>query len=73
MTCAVWCWHDARVRASESRIAACRAAQQGKSTEAIRLTADAQRHDHIAEDWQGQVPDWQWADYWQQMREGLHA
>lgn len=63
MAVAVWCYDAARKRAFESRMAACKAAQKGDREEAIRLTADAQRHDRIAEDWQKHVPEWQWKIY----------
>lgn len=68
MASAVWCWEAARIRAFESRVKALDAAKRGDGAEAIRLTADAQKHDRIADDWRAHVPEWQWKIYWDYKR-----
>jgi hypothetical protein len=69
MVTAVGCYYAAREHAFTSRIQALAAAKRGDRTEAIRLTADAQHHDRIAEDWMKIVPDWQWKA-WNEEDEG---
>jgi hypothetical protein len=60
MASAIGMYYACRERAFTSRMAALKAAKEGRSEDAIALTRDAQRHDRLAEEWQAKVPEWQW-------------
>ena len=69
MPTAVGIYHACRECAFTSRVAALKAAQEGRGEDAIALTRDAQRHDRIAEAWQASVPEWQWQLGWSEGKE----
>ena len=60
MASAIGMYHACRERAFTSRMAALKAAKEGRGEDAIALTRDAQKHDQLAEEWQAAVPEWQW-------------